>query len=122
MTPTQIYVKPVLALLKAVDLHGIVNITGGGFTDNLPRVIPNGLGARIRWGSWPVPELFQLVKNSGNIQLHEMIRTFNMGIGMVLMLSPKEIGPAQKILKNMRLSSWVIGHMISSKTKVEIIA
>lgn len=120
LTPTQIYVRPIMALQKAVDLHGIVNITGGGLIDNLPRVIPNGLGAKIRWGSWPVPALFQSVQNSGNISRYEMIRTFNMGIGMTVILNPKQVTAARKLLKKMSLSSWVIGQIVSSKMKVEI--
>ncbi len=103
LTPTRIYVKPVLEVLKTVPLNGIINITGGGFIDNLPRVIPNGLGARIQDGSWPKSKLFQLVQDSGNITSHEMMRTFNMGIGMVFILRAKDAARAQKILKKNKI-------------------
>lgn len=121
LTPTRLYVKPVLKLLSKINLHGIVNITGGGFIDNLPRVIPDGLGATIQEGSWTVPKLFSLVQDSGNISNFEMARTFNMGIGMVLILRKQDVGLAQKMLKQMRLSSWPIGEIRKAKTKVEVV-
>jgi phosphoribosylformylglycinamidine cyclo-ligase len=121
LTPTRIYVKPVLKLLQTVPLKGIVNITGGGFWDNLPRVIPDGLGATILKGSWTVPKLFNLVQDSGNISNFEMARTFNMGIGMVLILRKQDTARAQKILKQMKLPSWPIGEIRRAKAKVEVV-
>lgn len=121
LTPTKIYVKPVLKLLQSISLKGIVNITGGGFWDNLPRVIPDGLGATIHSGSWKVPKLFYFVQDSGNISNFEMNRTFNMGIGMVLILRKQDVGRAQKMLKQMRLFSWPIGEIRKAKTKVEVV-
>jgi phosphoribosylformylglycinamidine cyclo-ligase len=109
LTPTRIYVKPVRQLLRSVPVAGIVNITGGGMIDNLPRVIPDGLGAEIDPLSWPRPKLFQWVQDSGNIPSFEMFRTFNMGIGMVLILKPKAVQAARRILKAQRVPSWVIG-------------
>ncbi|MBI3314112.1 MAG: phosphoribosylformylglycinamidine cyclo-ligase [Candidatus Omnitrophica bacterium] len=109
LTPTRIYVKPVLKVAQNVSVGGIVNITGGGFVDNLPRVIPAGLGATIYMGSWPVPRLFDFVRDSGNISDFEMMRTFNLGIGMVLILKSARISQAQRILKKSGISSWVIG-------------
>jgi len=121
LTPTKIYVKPVLKLLEKLELKGIVNITGGGFIDNLPRVIPDGLGARIIEGSWPVPKLFSLVQDSGNITPSEMARTFNRGIGLVLMVRQQDLAAAQKILAQQKLSSWPIGEIRKSKRKVEVV-
>lgn len=111
LTPTRIYVKPVLSVLKAVKLRGIVNITGGGFPDNLPRVIPEGLGAVIDAGSWPRAKLFQTVQDSGNIPTLEMFRTFNMGIGMVLVMRKQDVGASQTILKKFKIPSWIIGEI-----------
>ncbi|HTL47216.1 MAG TPA: phosphoribosylformylglycinamidine cyclo-ligase [Verrucomicrobiae bacterium] len=115
LTPTRIYVKPVLRLLRSVPIAGIVNITGGGMIDNLPRVIPQGLGAEIDPLSWPRPKLFQWVQDSGNIPSFEMFRTFNMGIGMVLVLKPRALPAARRILQAQKLPSWVIGTIRRTK-------
>lgn len=120
LTPTRIYVKPVLALLRTVPLAGIVNITGGGFIDNLPRVIPTGLGATLVAGSWERPKLFDLIQDSGNISNFEMARTFNLGIGMVLIVKKRVVKKAQAILKRSKTRSWVIGE-ISRGRSVEIL-
>ncbi|MBI3306773.1 MAG: phosphoribosylformylglycinamidine cyclo-ligase [Candidatus Omnitrophica bacterium] len=109
LTPTRIYVKPVLKVLEKVPVHGIVNITGGGFIDNLPRVIPAGLGATIYTDAWPIPRLFDFVRDSGNISDFEMMRTFNLGIGMVFILNKNQISRAQTVLYRNGISSWVIG-------------
>ena len=118
LVPTRIYVRPVLKVLETVPLAGIVNITGGGFIDNLPRVIPDGLGARIDTHSWPRPKIFDLVQDSGNISNFEMARTFNLGIGMVLILKRALVAKTQAVLQPMKCSSWVIGEIVKSKTKV----
>ena len=120
LIPTRIYVKPVLTLLRSVRLEGIANITGGGFIDNLPRVIPPGLGATLVAGSWLRPKLFDLIQDSGNISNFEMARTFNLGIGMVLILKKHYVKKTQAILKRMKLTSWVIGEITPGKS-VEIV-
>ena len=120
LTPTRIYVQPVLKLLKSVPLSGIINITGGGVYDNIPRVLPKGMGAVIRQGSWPVPKLFELVKDSGNIHGFEMLRTFNCGIGMVLILKGRDAVRAQKLLARMKIRSWVIGETVRGEA-VEVV-
>jgi phosphoribosylformylglycinamidine cyclo-ligase len=112
LTPTIIYVKPVLALLKKITVNGIVNITGGGFYDNLPRVIPKGLGASIDRDSWKVPGIFRAAQKTGGISDHEMYKTFNMGIGMVVVLDKRHVKSVQKILKSFKLNSWAIGKII----------
>jgi phosphoribosylformylglycinamidine cyclo-ligase len=111
LVPTIIYVKPVLALLGKLPLKGIVNITGGGFYDNLPRVIPKGFGAYIDRYSWKVPEVFRVAQNVGKISDHEMYKTFNMGIGMVVILEKQHAAAAQKVLKGFKLNAWVIGRI-----------
>lgn len=115
LTPTRIYVRPILSLLQKVPLKGIVHITGGGLVDNLPRVIPPRLGATILRGSWPEPKIFQLVRDFGNISLLEMQRTFNLGIGMVLILDPRYVERARQQLGKMRLASWEIGEIHKGK-------
>jgi len=109
LTPTIIYVKPVLALLRKLPLKGIVNITGGGFYDNLPRVIPKGLGAAIDRASWKVPEIFRIAQKAGGISDHEMYKTFNMGVGMVAVLEKRYVKASQKILKSFKLNAWPVG-------------
>ena len=115
LTPTRIYVKPILEILKRIEVRGIANITGGGFYDNLPRVLPEGLTARIDSHAWPRPKLFETVERRGNIARFEMFRTFNMGIGMGLILEAKQAGPAQKIISRFGISSWDIGQVIKGK-------
>lgn len=111
LTPTRIYVKPILEILKSVPVKGIANITGGAFYDNLPRILPKGFGAAVNSSRWSRPKLFDLVQRRGNISDFEMFRTFNMGIGMVLVLDPREISQAQKILKRFKIASWQIGEV-----------
>lgn len=116
LIPTRIYVKPVLETLKKISLKGIVNITGGGFQDNLPRVMPAGLTAIVRTSRWPRPKLFDVVRDRGNIPDKEMFRTFNMGIGMVFILEKKKVSQAQRILKRFGISSWEIGEVVRGKS------
>ncbi|XP_028788745.1 phosphoribosylformylglycinamidine cyclo-ligase, chloroplastic/mitochondrial [Neltuma alba] len=97
MAPTVIYVRKVLDLISKGGVKGIAHITGGGFTDNIPRVFPEGLGANIYKDSWKVPPVFKWLQEAGNIEDSEMRRTFNMGIGMVLVVSPEA---SIKILEN----------------------
>lgn len=115
LTPTRIYIKPVLEILKRAPVRGIVNITGGAFYDNLPRVIPPGLGAGIESGRWPRPKLFDAVQRRGNISNFEMFHTFNMGVGMILILKKSAVSGVQKILKGFKISSRDIGEVVRGK-------
>jgi phosphoribosylformylglycinamidine cyclo-ligase len=90
LTPTRLYVKEVMSLIEMIDVKGLVHITGGGFPENIPRVIPKGLGTRIFRDSWDVPPLFQWIQENGGIQTPEMFLTFNMGIGMIAVVSPAD--------------------------------
>jgi len=111
LVPTRIYVRTVLRLLKEFHLHGIAHITGGGFTDNIPRIIPPGCKAVIRKNTWPVPRIFKVIQEGGNISEAEMLRTFNNGIGMVLAVPQKE---AQRILlrlKDLNEKAYLIGEI-----------
>lgn len=115
LIPTRIYVKPILEVLKKRDVRGIANITGGAFYDNLPRVLPKGFGALIDSSSWPQPKLFDVVRDRGNISAFEMFRTFNMGIGMILIQPAGEVSAAQKILSRFKIPSWEIGAVTQGK-------
>ena len=121
LKPTKLYVKPFMHLLKIVKVKGAANITGGGFYDNIPRMLPKGLGAFIQKNSWRVPKVFYSLKEKSNLSEKELYRTFNMGIGMVLALSVKDAEKAIKILdKKFKLKSWIIGDVVKGKRKVEI--
>ncbi len=122
LKPTHIYVKPFLELTRRLRLKGAANITGGGFYDNVPRMLPGGAGAVINKGSWKEPRVFKLIREKTNIPDKELYRTFNMGIGMVLALSLKDAKKAISILdKKFRLKSWIIGDVIKGKRKAEVI-
>ncbi|XP_057427367.1 phosphoribosylformylglycinamidine cyclo-ligase, chloroplastic/mitochondrial-like [Lotus japonicus] len=114
MAPTAIYVEQVLDLVSKGGVKGIAHITGGGFTDNIPRVFPEGLGALIYKDSWEVPTVFKWLQEAGKIEDSEMRRTFNMGIGMVLVVSPEA---ANRILENRgdTEKAYRIGEVISGK-------
>ncbi len=114
LVPTIIYVKPVLALLGKLPVKGLVNITGGGFYDNLPRVIPQGLGAAIDKSSWKIPGIFRVAQKAGRISDREMYKTFNMGVGMVVILERRHVELARKTLKGFNLKSWAIGKIVRS--------
>jgi len=117
LTPTVIYVPLVLKLLKQFSIHGMVHITGGGFTENIPRVLPKGVSARIQKGSWSIPPIFDFLKTKGNISQEEMFKTFNCGIGYILIVPEKE---SQKILKTLHAQNqkaYGIGEVISKRRK-----
>ncbi|HOE68667.1 MAG TPA: phosphoribosylformylglycinamidine cyclo-ligase [Candidatus Omnitrophota bacterium] len=120
LTPTIIYVKPVLKVLEKVRLKGIVNITGGAFYDNLPRVMPKGLTALIDSHAWEIPFIFRRAQKAGNISDFDMFKTFNMGIGMTLILGTRDVTKAQALLKTFRLKSWPIGKIVKGH-KVEVV-
>jgi phosphoribosylformylglycinamidine cyclo-ligase len=122
LKPTRVYVKPVLEVIRKTRVNGIVHITGGGFYDNIPRVLPRGVSALIEKGSWKAPKIFDLIRENADINEKELYRTFNMGVGMVLILSEKDALKAGHILrKKYRIKSWIIGDIVKGKRKVEII-
>lgn len=112
MAPTVIYVKQVLDIISKGGVKGIAHITGGGFTDNIPRVFPKGLGAVIYNDSWEVPTVFKWIQEAGNIEDAEMRRTFNMGIGMVLVVSPDA---APRILDDGATTAYRIGEVVNGE-------
>ncbi|MBI5971306.1 MAG: phosphoribosylformylglycinamidine cyclo-ligase, partial [Deltaproteobacteria bacterium] len=115
LAPTRIYVKPVLKIIEEFDVRGLAHITGGGFTDNIPRSLPKGVKAVIRNGSWPVPEIFRLIQRGGNIAEDEMLRTFNCGIGMVLIVKKRQGMAAIKRLRGLKVAAFPIGAIEKKK-------
>ena len=121
LTPTAIYVKPVLALQKEVEIHGISHITGGGFYENIPRSIPDGLGAKIEKKTVKTPPIFAMIQKAGNIDERDMFNTFNMGVGMTVTVPGAEADRAVKILKAGGVDAYVLGEIVRSEDKVELI-
>jgi len=117
LMPTRIYVKPVLNLLANFHIHGIAHITGGGITDNLPRVIPKGCKAEIHKDTWPVHPIFRIIQEGGNVPEAEMLRTFNNGIGMILAVPLKETAGIISRLKAMKEKAYRVGEIVKAKTK-----
>jgi len=111
MAPTRIYVKPLLKLLAAMPVKGMAHITGGGITENVPRVLPEGLTAEVKKGSWQVPRLFTWLQAQGNVTDAEMHRTFNCGIGMVVIVSRENAAAAIALLSAEGEQVWEIGHI-----------
>ena len=118
LTPTQIYVKPIQGLIKHVAVKGISHITGGGITDNLPRILPEGTQAEISLGRWPVPSIFQILQQKGQIDSEEMFAIFNMGIGMIVVISKSDLQTALSFLKRVNQSAFVIGEVLEGDQKV----
>jgi phosphoribosylformylglycinamidine cyclo-ligase len=111
MEPTRIYVKSLLKLLELVPVHAFAHITGGGLTENIPRVLPEGLGVEIDSASWPRPALFAWLMQEGNVPLPEMYRTFNMGIGMVACVAAADADRTLAALKDLGEEAWRIGRV-----------
>ena len=109
MAPTRIYVKPVLNLLRDFDIHGLSHITGGGFPGNIPRVIPRGLCAKVRTSTWSRPPIFDFLAENGDISNSEMLRVFNCGIGMVLVVAEDEAEEIILRLNGMSERAYEIG-------------
>ena len=118
LTPTKIYVKSILALLEKVDVKGISHITGGGFYENIPRSIPDGLGAKIDKSKVKVLPIFDLIAKVGNIPERDMFNTYNMGVGMSVVVPAAEVETALEILKANGEDAYVIGEIIESEDKV----
>ena len=121
LTPTKIYVKPVLALLKEVAVKGISHITGGGFYENIPRSIPDGLGAKIEKAKVRILPIFDLIAKKGGITERDMFNTYNMGVGMSVVVSAADADKALQILKDNGEDAYVIGGIIESEEKITII-
>ena len=121
LEPTRIYVKPVLALLEEVEAKGISHITGGGFYENIPRSIPDGLGARVNKDAVRVLPIFDLIAETGGISEHDMFNTFNMGVGMCIIVAKEDEARALEILKNAGEDAYVIGESAESDEKITLV-
>ncbi|MBQ2988844.1 MAG: phosphoribosylformylglycinamidine cyclo-ligase [Clostridia bacterium] len=120
LTPTRIYVKSILALIKEVSVKGISHITGGGFYENIPRSIPDGLGAKIRKDDVRILPIFDLIAKTGNIPERDMFNTFNMGVGMCVIVAKEDVETALSILKANGEDAYVLGEIVKSADKVEL--
>jgi len=120
LTPPIIYVRPLLKLMAAVDVLGIANITGGGFYDNIPRCLPEGVGVRIDRSSWRVPDLFQEIQRRGRIDDREMFRTLNMGIGMVVVVRASQADKARRLLEAAKVRTCLLGEIVRGDREVTI--
>ena len=121
LVPTRIYVKSVLALLEQVDVKGISHITGGGFYENIPRSIPNGLGAVIDRSAVSVLPIFDMIAKTGNIPERDMFNTYNMGVGMSIVVKAEEVDKALEILTANGETAYVIGKIVESDEKITIV-
>ena len=118
LVPTRIYVKPVLALLEQVDVKGISHITGGGFYENIPRSIPDGLGAKIDKSAVKVLPIFNVIASWGSIPERDMYNTYNMGVGMSIVVPAGQVELSLNILKDNGIDAYVIGQIVKSEEKV----
>ncbi len=115
LTPTKIYVKEVLDVIRNIDVHGVAHITGGGFDENIPRILNGNQGIEIDEKSFPILPIFRFLEKHGNVNHREMFNIYNMGIGMVLAINEKDVMKAQEILKKYGRESYVIGHVVDKK-------
>ncbi|HLU61863.1 MAG TPA: phosphoribosylformylglycinamidine cyclo-ligase [Gammaproteobacteria bacterium] len=120
MTPTRIYVKPLLELFSKIDVHALAHITGGGLLENIPRVIPEGLGVRLDASSWELPAVFRWLQENGNIAAREMHRTFNCGIGMTVIVDAANADATVTLLRELGEDAWRIGEVVAGMDGVEI--
>lgn len=121
LKPTRLYARHVLALKKRLAIKGIAHITGGAFYDKIPRIIPKGMAIEIDKCSWKPPRIFSIMREKGGVDDREMYRAFNMGIGMVLVISRRDVGRAVRILASTGLRSHVIGRVLKGRGDVTII-
>ena len=122
LEPTRIYVRPILKLLERIPVRAMAHITGGGITGNLPRVLPHGCRAVIRKSAWPVPVVFDTLQRAGNVADEEMFRTFNMGIGYVVIVPPAAIEPAVRLLREAGERVFRLGEVVAGDRGVELMA
>ena len=120
LTPTRIYVKPVLAAIAAARVHGISHITGGGFFENIPRSIPDGLCARVEKAAIQTPPIFKMLQSTGGISEHDMFNTYNMGVGMVVIVDREDADKAMAALQAEGCQAYVLGEVAAGEEKVAL--
>ena len=118
LTPTKIYVKPVLALLEQVEVHGVSHITGGGFYENIPRSLPHGLCAKIEKAALKIPPIFDLIAGTGGIPERDMFNTFNMGVGMSAVVPKEQADKALSVLRENGEDAYIMGGIIAGEDRV----
>lgn len=121
LVPTKIYVKSILQMLEQIEVHAIAHITGGGFWENIPRVLPQGTQAVIDESSWQWPEVFNWLQQAGNVSRHEMYRTFNCGVGMVIALPEAQASAAIAQLQSTGETAWKIGTIKASTSDEQVV-
>lgn len=120
LAPTRIYVRPLLALNQAIEIRAMAHITGGGLPENLPRVLAPGLRARIDTGSWVMPEVFRWLEQEGNLARSELFRTFNCGVGMVVIVAAEAAEGTVDILNSHGERAWIAGHIEAGESGVDL--
>lgn len=121
LAPTRIYVRSVLALTRTLRVHALAHITGGGITENLPRVLPQGTCAQVDLTTWNLSPVFDWIQNQGGISDSEMLRTFNCGIGMVICVAPDDAESALEQLRTAGEDAWVMGSIAASGEEPRVI-
>jgi phosphoribosylformylglycinamidine cyclo-ligase len=122
LAPTALYVKPILSYLKTNQpIKGMAHITGGGLTENIPRILPNNLNAQIETSSWTWPKVFQWLQQSGNIETPEMLKTFNCGVGFVLIVSPAQTASCLEYFQALEINAWKIGSIEAGTREVQFV-
>ncbi len=119
LTPTKIYVRPIKALFDQVDIHAMSHITGGGFYENVPRMLKDGMGVEIDTKAFPRPKIFDFIQAKGQIDWKEMYNVFNMGIGFIIAVDPKDVDTTRELLKEANQESYVIG-TVTDRGEVEV--
>jgi len=120
LLPHLSYLRPVDGLLDRGVIKGLAHITGGGLTDNIPRILPEGTAVRIKKDSWPIPPLFELLRRLGNVSDGEMYRTFNMGVGMVIVCAPENAETIERHLRERGEACYTIGEVVTGNREVII--
>ncbi|MCI2056119.1 MAG: phosphoribosylformylglycinamidine cyclo-ligase [Oscillibacter sp.] len=120
LTPTVIYVKPILACLAAAEIHGISHITGGGFFENIPRSVPNGLCAKIEKAAIKIPPIFSMLQSAGEIPERDMFNTYNMGVGMAIIVKRDDADDALKALQSSGCNAYAIGEIAAGEEKIAL--
>ena len=120
LTPTRLYPRVCLPLIRDFNLHGMAHITGGGFYENIPRALPDDMGVEIDAGAWEMPKIFELLQKWGNVDWPEMYRTFNMGVGMVIIAAPEDADKIRASLEGKGETFYTLGHVTKGKHEVVI--
>ena len=120
LIPTRIYTKAILSVLKKLPIKAMAHITGGGFYDNIPRVIPEGLRVKIRDGAWPIPDIFRMIQEKGGGDGRELFRTLNMGVGMAGVVAAKDAARALALFKAAKTPAYLIGELVPGPREVTI--